>query len=144
MKRFAALAIALSMTLAPVLAKDRLVKLMMDGRQVDRVGGVAMLHDGLIYADSVDLVKTFNGFVSFGGVDATRIDIGRHVAYFSVGKAVVRLDKQRIVMPGKPFMRAGDLYVPLEFFITRIAGARVRVNPARTQANILVNINPVT
>jgi hypothetical protein len=141
MKRLAAALAAVLLTLAPALAKDQLVKLTMDGRPVDRLGGIALLHDGVVYADSVDLVKTFDGLVTFAGT-SERIEIKGHVGTFTAGMRGATVDQAQVLLPGAPFMRNGDLYVPLEFFITRIASAHVRFTPGR--ADIRVNANPLS
>ena len=47
-------------------------------------------------------------------------------------------------MPGPAFVRNGDLFVPLELFITRVANARVRISADKTRANIYVNANPLS
>jgi hypothetical protein len=54
------------------------------------------------------------------------------------------VDGAQVMLPGAPFMRNGDLYVPLQFFITRIASARVQFNGDRTRADIRVNSNPLS
>jgi hypothetical protein len=115
----------------------------MDGRPVDRAGGIAILHDGVVYADVVDLVKTFDGLVTFAGA-AARIEISGHVGTFTTGMRGASVDGARVMLPGAPFMRNGDLYVPLQFFITRIASARVQFNGDRTRADIRVNSNPLS
>jgi hypothetical protein len=141
MKHLVAGLVAVVLALAPALAKDQLVKLTLDGRPVDRVGGIALLHDGLVYADSVDLVKTFDGLVVFAGT-SERIEIRGHVGTFTAGMRGATVDQVRVLLPGAPFVRNGDLYVPLEFFITRIASAHVRFTPGR--ADIRVNANPLS
>jgi len=141
MKRLVAALAAVLLTVAPALAKDQLVKLTMDGRPVDRRGGIALLHDGVVYADSVDLVKTFDGLVTFAGT-SERIEIKGHVGTFTAGMRGATVDQDHVMLPGAPFLRNGDLYVPLEFFITRIASASVRFGPGR--ADIRVNSNPLS
>jgi hypothetical protein len=138
---FAAVLAAVALTIAPAVAKDQLVQLTLDGRPVDRLGGIALLHDGVIYADSVDLVRTFDGLITFGG-SSESIAIRGHVATFTVRMLGATLDNAHVVLPGAPFMRNRDLYVPLQFFITRVARARVRFAPGR--ADILVNANPLS
>jgi len=139
MKRLVIALAAVLLTLAPALAKDHLVKLTMDGRAVDRIGGIALLHDGVVYADSIDLVKTFDGLVTFSG-NSLKIEIRSHVGTFTAGKRRATVDGAPVMLPGAPFLRNGDLYVPLDYFIRHIAGARVRFSPGR--ADVLVNMNP--
>jgi hypothetical protein len=140
MKSFtAALALAVTLLAAlPGLAADRDVKLTLDGRPVDRAGGVAMLRNGVVYADVVPLVKSFDGLLTFQG-NAVVVSIHGVTGRFTVGSRTALINQGAVTMPGQVFMRNGDFYVPLDTFITRVAQAKVRVNPAQTQADIYVN-----
>ncbi|HEX3469386.1 MAG TPA: stalk domain-containing protein [Candidatus Elarobacter sp.] len=146
LKRFAA-ALALSLTLAgscaPALAADRVVKLTLDGRPVDRAGGVARLRNGVVYADVVDLVKSFNGLLTFQG-NAVEVSIGTTVARFTVGSRTAMVDQGAITMPGQTFSYSGDIYVPLSVFITQVAHAKLRVDASQSHADIFVNSNPLS
>ena len=140
----AALALAASLLAAaapPVLAADRDVKLTLDGRPVDRAGGVALVRNGVVYADVVPLVKSFDGLLTFQG-NAVVVSIGNSVATFTVGSRTAKIDQGSVVMRGPVFKRNGDIYVPLDTFITRLAKAKLAVNPAQTQADITVNASP--
>jgi hypothetical protein len=145
MKRLAAtlaLAVALLAAAAPAaLAADRDVKLTLDGRPVDRVGGVALVRNGVVYADVVPLVKSFDGLLTFQG-DAVVVSIGNSVGRFTVGSRTVKIDQGSLTMRGPVFKRNGDIYVPLDTFITKLAKAKLKVNPAQTQADIIVNASP--
>jgi len=145
MTRFGALgALIFAVSLAaPAAAADRNVKLTLDGRPVDRQGGVAVLHNGVIYADVVDLVKSFNGLLTFQGT-ATVISIGASTATITVGSRTMKLNGGALTMRGPVFVRNGDPYVPLDAFITQVAKAKVRVSPDRTRADISVNANPLS
>jgi hypothetical protein len=136
--------VLLTLTLAaPAPAADRNVKLTLDGRPVDRAGGIAVLHNGVIYADVVDLVKAFDGLLTFQG-PATVVTINGVTARFTLGSRTATIGDGAITMPGQTFRRNGDVYVPLEIFITRVANAKVKTSPDRTRADILVNANPVS
>ena len=142
MKRLAA-ALALTATLvfaaAPALATDRIVKLTLDGRPVDRNGAdVALLHGGVIYADVVKLVKSFDGLLTFQG-KAVVVSIGTTTATFTAGSRTAKIGDGAVTMRGSAFVRNGDLYVPLDTFITRVANAKLRVDPSQTHADIAVN-----
>ncbi len=127
---------------APALAKDRAIHLVLDGRPLDRPGAiVAMLHDGIIYADVVDLVKAFSGLLTFHG-KAVWVTVGDTYSIFTAGSRTATIDRYTVDLPGKCFMRNGDIYVPLTTF-AQVAKARVRVNAAHTQADLLVNANPI-
>ncbi len=146
MTRFAA-AVVLALVFAgagvPAYAGDRVVKLTLDGRPVDRAGGVARLRNGVIYADLVDLVKSFNGLLTFQG-NAVEVSIGTTVARFTIGSRTVMIDQGAVTMPGQTFSYNGDVYVPLEIFITRVAQAKLRVDASRSHADIYVNSNPLS
>ena len=90
MTRFPA-AIILALILAgssfPAFAADRAVKLTLDGRPVDRAGGVALVRNGVVYADVVALVKSFDGLLTFQG-NAVVVSIGNSGGTFTVGGAL--------------------------------------------------------
>ena len=135
----AAFAAALMLlTAVPASAADRTVKLTLDGRPVDRAGGVAVLHNGVVYANVIPLVKSFDGLLTFQG-KAVVVTINGVTGRFTEGSRTALINDGAVTMPGQTFKRDGDLYVPLDVFVTQIAKAKVRTNPARTQAEITVN-----
>jgi len=123
---------------APALAADREVKLTLDGRAVDRAGGVAVARHGVVYADVVPLVKSFDGLLTFQG-NAVVVTIHGITGRFTDGSRTALINDGAVTMRGQTFKRNGDWYVPLDTFITQIAKAKVRVNAAQTQADISVN-----
>jgi hypothetical protein len=133
-----AAAATLAFTAVPASAADRTVKLTLDGRPVDRAGGVAFLHNGVVYGDVVDLVKSFDGLLTFQG-NAVVVTINGVTGRFTEGSRTVLINDGAVTMPGQTLKRAGDFYVPLAVFVTQIAKAKLRTNPARTQADIFVN-----
>ena len=145
MKRFAAslLALGLLAYAGPASAADRAIKLRLDGRPVDRAGGVALLHNGVVYADVVALVKSFNGLLTFQG-HAVQVSIGTTTARFTVGSRTMTIDQGAITLPGQTFLRNGDIYVPLVPFVTQLAHAKVRVDQAAGRADIIVNSDPLS
>ena len=138
----AAALIALALA-APALASDSVVHLTLDGRPVDRSGGIAVLHNGVVYADVVDLTKAFDGLLTFHG-NAAEITINGITATVTAGSRTMTIQQGSIVMPGPVFRRNGDLYVPLSTFVTRVAKAQVRTDAAHTRADIYVNSNPMS
>lgn len=143
----AALAAALFLIAAPVaaVAADHPVVLTLDGRRVDRQGGVALAHNGVVYADIVDLVKSFDGLLTFQGAGnaSVHVTIGSNEAVFTLGSKTMMLGQGSVQMAGRPFLHDGDMFVPLNAFITRVASATVNVNPAQSRADIRVNANPL-
>lgn len=139
-KMLTALAIGIAL-LAPTmsaLAADRDVKLTLDGRLVDRAGGVALVRNGVVYADVVPLVKSFDGLLTFQG-NAVVVSIHGVTGRFTDGSRTALINDGAVTMRGQTFKRNGDWYVPLVTFITQVAKAKVRVNAAQTQADIVVN-----
>jgi uncharacterized Zn-binding protein involved in type VI secretion len=136
-----ALGIALLAPSGSALAADHQVKLTLDGRPVDRVGGVAVAHNGVIYADVVPLVKSFDGLLTFQG-NAVVVTIHDVTGRFTDGSRTAVINGVAVTMRGQTFKRNGDWYVPLDTFITQIAKAKLHVNPAQTQADIAVNASP--
>jgi archaellum component FlaF (FlaF/FlaG flagellin family) len=146
-RRLAGLVIA-AMTIAsftaPVrAADDSLVKLTLDGRPVDRSSGSAVLHDGIVYGDVEDLVRSFDGILTFQR-DTITVTINSVTAKFTQGSSTVTLGAASVVMPGPVITRDGENFVPLEFFITRVCAAKLRISPDKTSANIYVNSNPLS
>ena len=137
------LALALAGSTIPAFAGDRAVKLSLDGRPVDRAGGVALVRNGVVYADLIDLVKSFDGLLTFQG-SAIEVSIGTTVARFTVGSRTVMIDQGAITMPGQTLKLNGDIYVPLSTFVVQVAHARLRVDATQTHAEIFVNANPLS
>jgi hypothetical protein len=144
MKRLLAilvLALGPVVTLAPAGAADSVVKLTLDGRPIDSRGPSAIKHGGVIYANVVNLVKSFDGLLTFQG-NAVVVSIHGINARFTLGSRTATINQGAVTMRGQAFMLNGDWYVPLDTFILNVAKAKLRVNPAQTQADILVNPNP--
>ena len=140
----AALALACATLLVPPtagLAADTHVKLTLDGRPVDRNGATAMKRNGVIYGDVVDLVKSFNGLLTFQG-NAVVVTINSVTGRFTEGSRTALINGGAVTMPGQTLRVNGDFYVPLDVFVTRIAKAKLTTNAAKTQADIAVNANP--
>ncbi|MEA2784200.1 MAG: hypothetical protein QOF71_304 [Candidatus Eremiobacteraeota bacterium] len=135
-----ALGIALLAPAASAFAADRDVKLTLDGRAVDRAGGVALVRNGVVYADVVPLIKSFDGLLTFQG-NAVVVTIHGVTGRFTDGSRTALINDGAVTMRGRTFKRNGDWYVPLDTFITQIAKAKVHVNAAQTQADISVNPN---
>jgi hypothetical protein len=127
----------------PALAADRVVTLTLDGRPVDRAGGSALARGGVVYGDVVDLVRSFDGILTFHG-PAVLVTINGVTATFTAGSRTALIGQGAVVMRGATFLRDGDMFVPLDTFITRVANARLRVSHDRTRAEIFVNSNPLS
>jgi len=143
MKRLAALALLLFASSLPAFAADTAVSLTLDGRPVDKHGGIAVMRGGTIFVDAVDMTKSFDGLINMVRGGGATIEIRGNTGAFVPGSKTAVVNGQKLVIPA-PFMRNGDLFVPLEFFITRVAKARVRVDAAHKHADILVNASPMS
>jgi hypothetical protein len=135
----AGLLVAAALSLgARASAADSVVELTLDGRPVDRSGGIAILHHGLIFADAIDLTRCFDGFITLQRGGAATITIGPNTGTFVPGSPRATINALEVALPGAPFTRNGDLFVPLEAFIRGIAAADVRYNRERAHADIRV------
>ena len=128
---------------APARAADTIVKLTLDGRPVDRSSGSAILHGGIVYGNLVDLVRSFDGVLTFQH-DVTVVSVNGATATFTVDSATAKLGVATVPMRGPVFIHDGDVFVPLEFFITRVVNAKVRISPDQSRADIYVNSNPLS
>ena len=142
MKRLAALALLLCTTALPAFAADGVVHLTLDGRPVDKHGGIAVMHGGTVFVDAVDMTKTFNGLISMRTGGSATITIQGSTGAFVPGSTTTVVNGVKARIPA-PFMRGGDLFIPLNFFITRLTRAKVRIDAARRRADILVNASPM-
>jgi hypothetical protein len=134
-------AAALSMT-ARVSAGDAVVGLTLDGRPFDLHGGVAVLHQGLVFADAIDLVKCFDGLITLQRSGAATITIGANTGTFTPGLRRATINATDTALPAAPFTRNGELFVPLDAFVSNIAdaGSQVRYSRAGHRADIRVDM----
>ncbi|GAC1551570.1 MAG: hypothetical protein NVS3B16_26290 [Vulcanimicrobiaceae bacterium] len=137
MKRGLAIGLLYALLASPAFAADRPLALTIEGRPVARSGTVAMLRGNVAYADIIELVRSYGGLVTFKGRTATAT-IHARTASFVAGRATALLDGSRVSLPRAPFTGGGTMYVPLVFFVTRVAGGSVRVDAAKATARIAV------
>jgi copper amine oxidase-like protein len=137
----AAIALAAALT-GPAFAADRVVRLTIDGRPVDRNGGSAVMHNGIVYGDVIDLVKSFNGLVTFQG-PALVVTISGVTATFTTGSRTAKVGDGSVVMRGAAFLREREMFVPLDTFVTRLTNAKLRLSRDHTKADIFINESPL-
>jgi len=137
MKRFLTLALLL-LTVSPAVASDNVVSLTLDGRPVDKHGGIAVMHAGTVFVDAADMTRTFRGSISMRAGGSATITIQGSTGAFVPGSTTAVVNGVKARIPA-PFMRGGDLFVPLNFFISRLTHAKVRIDAARRRADILVS-----
>jgi hypothetical protein len=128
-------AVALSVA-ARASAADAVVELTLDGRPVDRHSGAALLHNGLVFADAIDLTRCFDGFITLLPGGAATVTIGANTATFTPGSTRATINAGTVMLPQAPFVVLGNLFVPLEAFIAGVAGAAVTVDERRRRADI--------
>lgn len=136
-------ALALTLTLAaplaaPARAADAIVALTLDGRPVDTRGPSAMRHGGVVYGNVVNLVKSFDGLLTFQG-NAVVVTIHGITGRFTEGSRTAIINDGAVTMSGRTFRYNGDIYVPLDTFVTGVAKAKLSLNAAKTRADITVN-----
>ncbi len=142
MNRVGLLLAALVTLPAAVSAADTPVSLTLDGRPVDRHGGAAVLRSGVVCADIIDLTRSFDGLITLQRSGAATVTIGPNTGTFQPGSVHATVNERVIGLPVAPFRRHGDLFVPLDAFITRIAGAAVHIDRAAGRADIRVHDAP--
>jgi uncharacterized Zn-binding protein involved in type VI secretion len=142
-RSLALLLLALGLAAPSVAAGEPVVHLTFDGRPVDRAGGIAVARGGVVYADVVDLSKAFDGLLTAQGHTVV-VTVAATTATFTAGSRTAQIQGSPVALSGAPFFRHGDLYVPLDAFVVRLAGARLRVNARRSRADIYVNANPLS
>jgi len=54
-----------------------------------------------------------------------------HAVMAAIDSRTALIDQGSVVLRGAPFRRNGDIYVPLAFFVTRVARAQVRIDCVR-------------
>lgn len=144
MTRFVAALAAVMLCTAPVLAAvpDAPVELTVDGRPVGNAT-VAMQHDGLVYADVASLTRTFQGTLHKSGASATVHLPGGYAGTFTAGSPKLHyLAGGAYTMKGPAFFHDGNLYVPLNAYVVKLARQRLFVDLSQTHANIKVSANP--
>lgn len=104
---------------------------------------VAYNRNGTIFMDVVRATRTFSGLLTYskGGGVAT-LTIGQQTGSFTVGSANARLNGAPWHLSAAPFMRDGDLFVPLNA-IAYIAGATLKVDSKHRAVEIDLNSAPL-
>jgi hypothetical protein len=122
-------------------AADAPVHLTLDGRPVDRTGGIAVMHNGVVLADVVDLTKAFDGLLTFPDRRSVTVTINGTTVRFRVGTITAVANDKPFRMRAAPIMHNGDIFVPLQTFAT-LGGATVNLTKGR--ADIRISVNPNT
>ena len=144
-RRMIALAACLALVGAPVLAADSVVRVTLDGRPIDKdQRSVAVLRDGVVFADVSNLNASFSGLLTYGKDNrSVKILIGRRVGAFSIGSTTMMAGPTSVKLPGAPFRYNGEIFVPLAAFVKYVAGAKLHTSADLSRADIIVNANPM-
>jgi hypothetical protein len=114
---FAAVACAVSLGLAaapPVLAKDKQLTVLVDGRPMDSKGPSGLLHRGTAFVDLVRTTKSFDGLLIFSrGDKSITVTIRSQGARFVVGDHNATVAGKNVRFAIAPFTLNGEIYVPL-------------------------------
>lgn len=94
-------------------ASDVALHLVVDGRSVDSRMAAGVLHDGIAYVDVVDGVHAIGGLLSFGNRGSFRVSKSGRTLGFAVGRPTATLESTNVRLPGVPFVREHETYVPL-------------------------------
>jgi len=132
-------AVVLSLAVAaPAAAADRPLVVTIEGRPISSAGTpVAFLHHGIAYASVVELVRSYGGIVTTTA-GATTVTLHARTVRFVPESTSVSLDGERLKLATPAFLYGGILYVPLAFFVTRVARGHVKVDAAAATANVSV------
>lgn len=142
MKRLFALAISFALLAGPAVAADRTLALTIDGRPLSRSGPVALVHDGIAYANAIELVRAYGGIVSIAK-GSLRATLRTHTASFARGSSIAIVDGSKLAMPGPALREDGTIYVPLAFFVMKVSGGRVNVDLDAHTARITLAAEPL-
>lgn len=119
------------------LAADTPVNLTLDGRPISRKPDVAVMRNGQLFVDVVDLTRVFDGFLVFEPGQTVKIAIRGHTGTFVAGKLAARVDGKPVTLPEAPFLRNGDLYIPIGVILGRRTGISLaKLGPRRADLRV--------
>ena len=131
--------ITLTFTLAATLAlaADTRVALTLDGRPISRKPDVALLRNGQMFVDVVDLTRVFSGFLIFEPGETVKIAIRGHTGTFRGGQRAARIDGKAVTLPEPAFLQNGDLYIPITVILGKSTGiSLVKLGPRRADLHV--------
>lgn len=137
MMRAAAILLSIVVVATPAIAASRPLVVTIEGRPISHGASIAVLRHGTAYANLTELVRSYNGIVTTTR-GATTVTVRTHQATFVPGSRSVVLDTVAMPLDTPAYLASGSLYVPLVFFVRRVARGRVRVDAARATADISV------
>ncbi|MGH7714884.1 MAG: hypothetical protein ACREML_02695 [Vulcanimicrobiaceae bacterium] len=94
-------------------AADTRVSLTLDGRPISTRPAVALVRNGVLFVDAVDVTRVFDGLLVFER-HGVRLGVRGHNLSFTIGKRIAQVDKSGVRLKGAPFEFDGDIFVPVE------------------------------
>ncbi len=94
-------------------AADTRVSLTMDSRPISTRPSVALIRDGVLFVNAVDMTRVFDGLLVFER-HGVRLGVRGHNLSFTIGKRIALVDKSAVRLRVAPFEFNADIYVPIE------------------------------
>lgn len=130
---------AVAVPLAASASADVPVVLTMDGRPVSKRPGMAVRHNGVLFADVIDLTRVFDGLLVLDGPRTVKLAIRGHTATFTVGSKTARIDGKKVALQAAPLLRNGDIYVPISTFVGPKTGIGLKmIGPKHADLHVAV------
>ena len=132
-----AIALAFAIAGTRALAADTRVNLTLDGRPISRKPDVALLRNGQMFVDAVDLTRVFSGFLVFEPEETVKIAVRGHTGTFHAGQRAARIDGKAVTLPEPAFLHNGDLYIPVSVILGPQTGiSLVKLGPRRADLHV--------
>ena len=128
------------MQIPAAFARDSAVALTLDGRPISHKAQVALVHDGVLFVDAVDLTRVFDGLLIFEKAGA-RITVRGNTFAFHLGQRTAIVDHQSVRIAGAPFEYAGDVFVPMSAILSADKGLSLTWT-GRNRADLHVTVFP--
>jgi hypothetical protein len=105
-------AFALFASAAANAAETRVI-LTLDGRPISTRPSMALMRDGVLFVDAVDITRIFDGLLVFER-NGVRLGLRGHNESFTIGRHVMLVDKTAVRLKAAPFEYNGDIFVPID------------------------------
>jgi hypothetical protein len=100
------------LTYGTVKAADTRVILTLDGRPISARPSMAMMRNGVLFVNAVDVTRIFDGLLVFEK-NGVRLGVRGHFESFTIGRRMVIVDKTKVPLKVAPFEYNGDIFVPI-------------------------------
>jgi|GEM_PF-4706019 hypothetical protein len=117
-------------------AVDMRVALTLDGRPISTRASVAIVRDGVLFVNAVDITRVFDGLLVFE-TNGIRLGVRGYNISFTIGRHVALVDKTAVRLKVAPFEHDGDIFVPLGPIIGADPALRLTwVNPHHADLHV--------